>query len=278
MITNHLKKAWSVVTAVAIGGAAMSHAQAAESSRLDSWIARWTNSSGAKIGWHKFQPNEILVKHEKNFLGESKKHTVLVPLCGKSVDLTYMADHGHTVVGVEGVKEAIEMFSDESGESLLLDNYNNWFLGHGTRATGALAIVNGDYLTQTEEDMKLLLKTINPQIDCSNGAFARVWDRASLVAIEPSDRQKYAEVTSSLMQDGGKMLLCTFEYDSTKRSGPPYSVPLDEVTRLYAPHGMTIEVLERRRAPENQGTLKVLGNELFSCQFLLTKEKTTNEL
>ena len=30
---------------------------------------------------------------------------MLVPLCGKAIDMAYLADMGHEVVGVEGVRQ-----------------------------------------------------------------------------------------------------------------------------------------------------------------------------
>jgi hypothetical protein len=40
---------------------------------------------------------------------------VLVPLCGKSVDMTYLASCGHRVYGIEISTEAIEAFFDDAG-------------------------------------------------------------------------------------------------------------------------------------------------------------------
>lgn len=54
--------------------------------------------------WHRTKPNAFLVDHYDRFLGATKdqspskagdpKHRVLVPLCGKSVDIPFLADKG----------------------------------------------------------------------------------------------------------------------------------------------------------------------------------------
>eukprot|EP00434_Breviolum_minutum_P016424 symbB.v1.2.014477.t1/scaffold1055.1/size140776/19 len=40
---------------------------------------------------------------------------VLVPLCGKTVDMVYLSRQGYRVVGVEGVRKAVEEFAEEFG-------------------------------------------------------------------------------------------------------------------------------------------------------------------
>ena len=99
--------------------------------------------------------------------------------------------------------------------------------------------------------------------------FNRVWDRGSLVAIEPKDRTKYAEVTSLLLEENGKMLVSTLVYDESKYHGPPYSINQMELQRLYP--AMEVSLLEKRREKALGGGLKVLGDELWSCQFLVKK-------
>lgn len=59
--------------------------------------------------WHRSKPNEFLVMYMDRFMGPNdeldkpiaaqakqtvKHHRVLVPLCGKTVDMPYLADKG----------------------------------------------------------------------------------------------------------------------------------------------------------------------------------------
>lgn len=52
--------------------------------------------------WHRLQPNARLVDHYDRFLapdktqksGDETSHRVLVPLCGKSVDMPYLGERG----------------------------------------------------------------------------------------------------------------------------------------------------------------------------------------
>ena len=109
--------------------------------------------------------------------------------------------------------------------------------------------------------------------DGRSKSFNRVWDRGSLVAIEPKDRKKYAEVTSLLLEENGKMLVSTLVYDESKYHGPPFSIDQMELQRLYP--AMEVSLLEKRREKALGGGLKVLGDELWSCQFLVKKRMSS---
>ena len=96
------------------------HAAGIVDDQLEPWYRRWCHSDGPKTGWHLSQPNPALVRHLDAFLGKEKsQHNILIPLCGKSVDISYLASLGHNVTGVEGVREAIQIFNKESKENLV---------------------------------------------------------------------------------------------------------------------------------------------------------------
>jgi hypothetical protein len=65
-----------------------------------------------QIGFHEGAPNAFLQEHVAK-LGASRQ--VLVPLCGKSEDLAFLAARGHAVVGVELVEDAVRAFFSEHG-------------------------------------------------------------------------------------------------------------------------------------------------------------------
>ena len=63
---------------------------------------------------------------------------------------------------------------------------------------------------------------------------AGVYDRASLIALPPELRVRYAGHSASILPAGARTLLVTMEYPQAEMSGPPFSVGEDEVRRLYA--------------------------------------------
>ena len=67
--------------------------------RLDLWRGRWTDQ---RFGWHKSNVNEHLLKYFDMLKNGKEKLKILFPLCGKSLDLVYCYNQGHTVIGIEG--------------------------------------------------------------------------------------------------------------------------------------------------------------------------------
>ena len=80
--------------------------------RQDLWAERWQTG---QIGFHNSAPNDLLVQHAEAFAGRAR---VYVPLCGKSVDLVWLFERGHDVVGSEFVGEAVAAFFAEQEQAL----------------------------------------------------------------------------------------------------------------------------------------------------------------
>ena len=77
-------------------------------------------------------------------------------------------------------------------------------------------------------------------------AMDAVWDRGALVAVAPDMRRRYARVVAERIAPGGRMLLVTVSYDEKEAgadAGPPFSVPDNEVRRLYEPLGLSVRSL-----------------------------------
>jgi thiopurine S-methyltransferase len=79
----------------------------------DFWQERWRQS---EIGWHATEINVHLQEHWPRLVARSGER-VLVPLCGKSLDLLWLAGESHRVLGVEISRLAVDAFFAESGLS-----------------------------------------------------------------------------------------------------------------------------------------------------------------
>jgi thiopurine S-methyltransferase len=87
------------------------------------WRAKWRSARelGADPGFHLPHAHPALVRYKTLLLGagvtsppeQSKR--VFVPLCGRSVDLVFLAACGHRVLGVEMDASACESFFEKSG-------------------------------------------------------------------------------------------------------------------------------------------------------------------
>lgn len=178
---------------------------------LTFWQDRWQRN---EIGFHQDTINPFLLAFWPR-LGVAQDQRVLVPLCGKTQDMLWLAQQGHRVVGVEVSTIAVEAFFKENGlqaEVLQRSNSAHW-------SCGPYEIICGDFFALTKAQIG--------QIDA-------VYDRASLVALPPERRHEYAQQLKRLVTAEKKVLLITFVYPQHEMDGPPFSVTEQEVDALYA--------------------------------------------
>merc|ERR1712137_1006755 len=55
----------------------------------------------------------MLTKHVDRLTQKRDKQRIFVPLCGKSIDMKWLADRGHEVIGNEAVDEGCRLFFEE---------------------------------------------------------------------------------------------------------------------------------------------------------------------
>jgi thiopurine S-methyltransferase len=178
------------------------------------WKERW---SEGRIGFHEGRPNAHLVEHASFFEGRRR---VLVPLCGKTVDLAYLASRGLAVVGVELVEDAARAFFEEAGVPA-----HRTVDGPLARWEGAgIEIVCGDFFDVGASEL--------------GGTFDACFDRAAIVALPPDMRRRYVDHLRTLLSPGARVLLVSFEHDGPKEE-PPFSVDEAEIRALH--RGASIE-------------------------------------
>jgi thiopurine S-methyltransferase len=181
------------------------------------WQSRWDQN---QIGFHEAKPNDLLTAHHARIANEKR---VLVPLAGKAVDLWWLAERGHEVVGIEFVRLAIEQFFDE--RALIPEKHA---LGkHEAFSAGGVTLVHADMFE---------VEGIGP--------FDAIYDRAALVALDPKDRVRYVQTCRSLVR--GPTFLVAFSYDQSRAPGPPWSIDDRTVRALYA--NRSIEILGTQKA------------------------------
>lgn len=177
------------------------------------WLENWKNN---KIDFHQQAINSHLLSFWQQ-LNIALTSSVFVPLCGKSLDLLWLSEQGHNVIGIEISELAICDFFTENRlnySKLKQDNFYRW-------KAEQLTIWQGDFFN---------LKANHLQ-DVEG-----VFDRASLVALPIKLRQKYAQHLKQILPIKAKLLLVTFEYQQSEMNGPPFSVHESEVYELYADH------------------------------------------
>jgi thiopurine S-methyltransferase len=167
--------------------------------------------------------------NDKSCHVKERPKRVFVPLCGKTVDLAYLTTLADEVVGVEGIRMALEQFAVEHPQ-LNITNTKS------TSNNSIAAAVDG--FERWEGDKIKLLKGDYFQLDATktDGEFDLIFDRGSMVAIEPTMRQAYVDVLGQLLAAGGTILLVVLERHGTEegmKMGPPYSITETIVREVY---------------------------------------------
>ena len=174
------------------------------------WLTRWEKR---EIGFHQNDINRFLEQYWAS-LKLARESTVLVPLCGKSKDMRWLAQQGYHVLGVELSNTAVQEFFEEWEVQPTVDPQ-----GPFTRYSGKnVELLVGDIFALRAEDVQEV---------------AGVYDRAALVALPPDMRREYVHSLTKLLPSNVQTLLITFEYRLGHREGPPFSIPIDAVKDLY---------------------------------------------
>jgi len=175
------------------------------------WHQRWQRG---ETGWHQAEINSHLRELWPR-MGIPPGSRVLVPLCGKTLDLLWLAGQGHRVLGVELSRLAVDTFFAENGLGPAVTEEPP-FTRH---RVDEIEILCGDFFHLTPDHL---------------GAIDAVYDRASLIALPPESRQRYATHLDALLPTAVPRLLITLEYDQTQMAGPPFAVHQPEVESLFS--------------------------------------------
>jgi len=142
---------------------------------------------------------------------------VFVPLCGKSIDMIWLAGQGYKVIGVEISQAACKAFFKENKIPTKKTEIDDF------------VIYTSDVITLISGDIFNLEQSILGDIDA-------VYDRAALIALPTELRQQYSMHLAQLLELNTPVFLITTAYDHTQMQGPPFSVDEHEVDTLYNQH------------------------------------------
>ncbi|KHA72051.1 thiopurine S-methyltransferase [Pseudomonas chlororaphis] len=183
------------------------------------WHKKWASG---QIGFHLPEVNPYLQQH----WAVPETARVLVPLCGKSLDLAWLAGRGHQVLGIELSEKAIEDFFSEHQIQPQISEKGAFKVYR----SDAIELWCGDFFALTASDVD----------DC-----AAIYDRAALIALPAPMRERYAAHLQQILPQGVQGLLITLDYDQAQIPGPPFAVGDDEVQRLLG-DVWQVQVLEEQ--------------------------------
>ena len=217
----------------------------------DFWAERWALG---EIGFHRSTPHWALDRHWASVAAPTDA-PILVPLCGKSLDLHWLRARHRPIVGVELDPRAVSAFFHEwpavSRDHLEVSTLPTGLIRY---AHQGIEIHQGDFFAFEPGPY---------------GAFDHVYDRAALIALPFDLRQRYLDQLISLLAPGANGLLITFEYEQIQMDGPPFSVLHEEIVGF---HGLDFERLEVRDVLEHHPGMRAKGlTALTECVYLVSK-------
>lgn len=174
--------------------------------KKDFWQRRWQEN---RIGFHEGRVNRHLEIHW-TALQPGEQETVFVPLCGKAIDLAWLRQRGHRVIGVELSELACKAFFAEQGIKPRLTSTNSFVRYHHD----GIDILCGDFFDLTPAHLD---------------GVSLLYDRAALIAMPPDVRPDYCSHLTNLIDSASRGLLITLDYPSQTFTGPPFAIPEAEV-------------------------------------------------
>lgn len=182
----------------------------------EDWDYRWGKS---QTQFHMPKIHPMLSKHSDTLTGKRKNLRIFLPLCGKAVDLKWLADDGHDVVGLECAEKGCREFFEEQDMPYTTENLTECE-GKVFKATTdkKIAIYCCDFF-------KISSKTL--------GKFDCIWDRGSFVAIPVTQRKQYSNIITPTMHKDTVYLLDSFLVDNTVFGGPPFNCTEDDIKKAF---------------------------------------------
>lgn len=175
------------------------------------WLQLWREHH---IAFHQDEVNPLLARFWPA-LRLPPRNRVFVPLCGKSLDMIWLAECGHDVIGVELSPVAVRAFFRENH----LHPSRRESRYFSVWQAGRITILCGDYFALRPKDL---------------GRIDTVYDRAALTALPATLRADYIAQLRKIIPDTANVLLLTVE-DAEAGASRQQRMGIDrELAALYS--------------------------------------------
>lgn len=212
------------------------------------WLEKWDKDS---IGFHQSKYHPVLESKISLLNIKGLEKTILVPLCGKTLDMIFLKEQGFKVIGSEFSQKACEDFFRENKIPFDIEKTRDFIIYKSEMIT----LYCGDYF-KLKLDQKI----------------SYLYDRAAIVALDPIDRERYAQKHGELLAPKGAALILCFEYDQSLCSGPPFSVE-EYFVREYFESNFEIEMIEDNEIEIGNPRMKEAGVKKASQKAYLLNRK-----
>jgi thiopurine S-methyltransferase len=174
------------------------------------WLQCWHDR---QTGFHQSAVNPLLARFWP-VLGLAAASRIFVPLCGKSLDMLWLAQQGHEVIGVELSPVAVQAFFRENRLRPTRRSVGPFTLWQA----GRVSVLCGDYFALTGSEL---------------GRIDAVYDRAALTAFPEDVRLLYVAHLKLILPTSGKVFILTTEMPDAGAL-PMKSLEADaEIVSLY---------------------------------------------
>ncbi|WDE00919.1 thiopurine S-methyltransferase [Thalassomonas actiniarum] len=174
------------------------------------WHNCWERNT---LGFHQQEIHPFLSRYLEKLLRDEDKH-VLVPLCGKSLDMAWLA-------------ERMQVSGAELSEIACRDFFQEKDIPYQSRREGDFQLFSYDNLNLWQGDFFKLAPKLLSGVDW-------IYDRAALIALPEAMQQAYVDKLLSFMTEDTRILLVSVEYPSEEMPGPPFPVFEQDLRRLFA--------------------------------------------
>ncbi len=173
------------------------------------WHQKWKNN---EIAFHESETNPLLVKYFRK-LSLVKNSRVFLPLCGKTLDISWLLSNGFRIAGAELSKIAIEQLFTTLGVEPRISTV-------------------GEIDHYSEKNIDIFVGDIFHLSNKMLGPVDAIYDRAALVALPKEMRNQYTTLLTKITDTAPQLLIC-YEYNQSIMDGPPFSISNEEVNQLY---------------------------------------------
>ncbi|GFR75313.1 thiopurine S-methyltransferase, partial [Elysia marginata] len=206
----------------------------------------------------------VLRKHFDKLNPDGKSQKVLVTMCGMAVDMTWLADKGMEVIGVDIALPALTKFIAQSGQ--------DW-----TETTAPKLGPDAKLFTRNDGNIKLYWGDVLEFTEELEGTFDSIFDVAGIQVLDSINARLFAKKIKSLLNPGGRLLLEAGIYDTKLLDSdnfnpplpvpPPYSVTPKDVQELFEPE-CSVELIDQIHFDTY-----FYGHEKINYNYIITKKQ-----
>jgi len=184
------------------------------------WLNKWQTND---TPWHSQEINRNLIDNIDK-LELQPGNCILVPLCGKTKDMLWLADRGYHVIGIELCPMACTDFFKELNIEPRIANEDS-------------------FQKYQHKNIEIYCVDVFKLTEGSLPTIHAVYDNRALIALPPSMQKKYVDHLVACIGTHVKYMLLTIE-SSCVVTGPPFSINRADVDSLFAEY-CKIEQLNR---------------------------------